>query len=255
MAFAVTVPDTLEMIVGEQLNLAIDFTNLIAPGDTIQYTLNDQVYLDTGDFNSSPRPPTKLLGTRIDSVINQATPTFFGVSTNFSQHISGFIVPLYTETYTFYVTTDDGARLWVNGVKLVDSWINQGPTVYSGTIALTAGVSYPIVVDFYQGVGPSTLILTWQSPSQTIQIVPSSALAGGGFAIPIATVQNTSTNEMVPSAIIGVPYASNSVILNVTVSSLYLRPKTEYVLKLTAVATGGNGSKTVSAQLIVKVVY
>lgn len=255
MALAVTVPDTLEMIVGEQLNLAVDFTNLIAPGDTIQYSLNDQVYADSGDLNSSPRPPTRLLGTKIDSVIDQTTPTFFGVSTNFSQHISGFIVPLYSQTYTFYVTTDDGARLWVNSVKLVDSWINQGPTTYSGTIALTAGVSYPIVVDFYQGVGPSDLHLEWQSSSQSRQIVPSSALAGTAFPLPTAIVQSASTNELVPNAIIGVPYASSGVIMNITVSSAALRPKTDYILKLSCVATGGQGSKTVGAILLIKVIY
>lgn len=255
MALAVTVPDTLEMIVGEQLNLAIDFTNLIAPGDVIQHTLNDTVYADTGDLNSSPRPPSIALGNKIDSVINQVTPTFFGVSTAFSQHISGFIQAVYTETYTFYITTDDGARLWVNNSKLVDSWVNQGPTAYSGTIALTAGTSYPIVVDYYQGFGPSQLLLEWQSATQARQTVPASALAGGGFPIPVAIVQNTSTNEIVSSAIIGVPFASNGVIMNVTVSSLYLRKGTTYVLKLTAVATGGAGNKTVSAQLLIKVVY
>jgi|SRR5665213_2048851 len=35
MAFAVTYPDTLEVIVGEQLNLSIDFTNVMAFGDSI----------------------------------------------------------------------------------------------------------------------------------------------------------------------------------------------------------------------------
>lgn len=35
MADAVTIPDHLEMIIGEQLNLQIDFTNVIAVGDVI----------------------------------------------------------------------------------------------------------------------------------------------------------------------------------------------------------------------------
>jgi hypothetical protein len=39
MALAITIPDTLEMIVGEQLNLSVDFTNLIAAGDVISSPL------------------------------------------------------------------------------------------------------------------------------------------------------------------------------------------------------------------------
>jgi hypothetical protein len=35
MGQAITVPDTLEMLVGERLNLSVDFTNLIAAGDVI----------------------------------------------------------------------------------------------------------------------------------------------------------------------------------------------------------------------------
>lgn len=34
MAYAVTAPDTLEMIVGEKLNLTIDFTGVMGVGDT-----------------------------------------------------------------------------------------------------------------------------------------------------------------------------------------------------------------------------
>ena len=49
--------------------------------------------------------------------------------------------PTFSETYRFYANTDDGARLWVNNVKLVDNWTDHGPTETSGTITLTAGVT------------------------------------------------------------------------------------------------------------------
>jgi hypothetical protein len=35
MALAITIPGMLEMLVGEKLNLSVDFTNLIAAGDVI----------------------------------------------------------------------------------------------------------------------------------------------------------------------------------------------------------------------------
>lgn len=255
MALAVTVPDELAMIVGERLDLKINFQNLIAPGDSIQSSLADFVYSDNGTNTSNPALPNILLGSKIDSIIDQTTPVLFGVSTNYSQHIVGWITPLYTETYTFYVTTDDGARLWIDGLQIMNSWINQSPTTYSGTIGLTVGTSYALVLEHYQGGGSERLLLEWQSASQVRQTVPATALDGAAFSPPTAIVQSASTNEVASSAIIGVPYASNGVILNVTVSSTYLRPKTDYVLKLKCTATGGAGTKVVSAILLIKVIY
>ena len=39
---------------------------------------------------------------------------------------TGFVIPEYTESYTFYVTADDSARLWVNGEMLFDKWNESG---------------------------------------------------------------------------------------------------------------------------------
>ena len=53
---------------------------------------------------------------------------------------TGAVQPQFSEPYTFYVTSDDGARLfvWANGQKttVVDSWINQAATEHSGTVSL-----------------------------------------------------------------------------------------------------------------------
>lgn len=35
MSYAVTIPDTLEMVVGEKLNLTIDYTGVVAPSDAV----------------------------------------------------------------------------------------------------------------------------------------------------------------------------------------------------------------------------
>ena len=44
----------------------------------------------------------------------------------------------YDEAYTFIVTSDDGARLWINDQLIVDAWYDQAPTEHRGTIALRA---------------------------------------------------------------------------------------------------------------------
>lgn len=49
MGLAITVPDTLEMLTGELLNLAIDMTNLLAPGDTISAPSAVMISLQTDE--------------------------------------------------------------------------------------------------------------------------------------------------------------------------------------------------------------
>jgi hypothetical protein len=89
---------------------------------------------------------------------------------------TGSILPPYNETYTFYTTTDDGVRLWVNGQLLVDHWADQIETVYQGSITLNAQQLYNIRMDYYQDTGNAEAILAWSSPSTPQEIVPQTQL-------------------------------------------------------------------------------
>ncbi len=115
-----------------------------------------------------------------DAVINFTTwasnPPIPGVASNYSVRWTGFIVPLYTETYTFTTNSDDGVRLVVNNQLIVDNWTYHGATLNTGTISLTKGVRYPITLDYFQGGGDAVIQLFWQSPSQAQQIVPQTQL-------------------------------------------------------------------------------
>ena len=54
----------------------------------------------------------------------------------FSARWTGQVEAPFTGTYTFYTVSDDGVRLWVNGVQLVNHWTNHCAVEDSGTIAL-----------------------------------------------------------------------------------------------------------------------
>jgi hypothetical protein len=95
----------------------------------------------------------------------------------FSARWTGEVEAAFTETYRFYTTTDDGARLWVNGVQLVDSWVDQGSTEHSGTIDLVAGNTYSLVMEYYENGGGAVAELRWSSPHTPKQIIPQAALA------------------------------------------------------------------------------
>jgi hypothetical protein len=119
--------------------------------------------------------------TRIDPTVNFTWPR--GTSPDasmdgetFSVRWTGQVKTLYTQTYTFYTVSDDGVRLWVNGVQLVNNWTNHGATENSGTIALTAGQRYDIVMEYYDNTLDATVKLSWSSASQAKEIIPQVCL-------------------------------------------------------------------------------
>ncbi|HEX3133157.1 MAG TPA: PA14 domain-containing protein [Planctomycetota bacterium] len=102
----------------------------------------------------------------------------------FSVRWAGQVQAQYSQTYTFFATADDGVRLWVNGKLLVDQWQDQGTTEYSGTIALTAGTKYDIVVEYYQATGGARIALAWSNALTSKQLIPSSQLYPAGVSSP-----------------------------------------------------------------------
>ena len=90
---------------------------------------------------------------------------------------TGSVQPQFGETYTFYTTTDDGVRLWVNGQLLIDEWVNQSPTTWSGSITLAAQQRYNIQMDYFENGGGAQAQLFWSSPLTGPQtIIPQSQL-------------------------------------------------------------------------------
>ncbi len=79
-------------------------------------------------------------------------------------------------TYRFITTSDDGVRLWVAGLKLVDNWASHGVEEDSGTVALVAGRRYAVRLDYRQDAGEATIRLCWQPPGAGISLVPADVL-------------------------------------------------------------------------------
>ncbi len=94
----------------------------------------------------------------------------------FSVRWSGKVQPQFSETYTFYTLTDDGVRLWVNNQLLIDKWVQQVPTEWSGQIALVEGGQYDIKLEFFDGGSNADAHLLWQSLSRSKEVVPSTRL-------------------------------------------------------------------------------
>jgi hypothetical protein len=94
----------------------------------------------------------------------------------FSVRWTGQVMPQFSETYTFYTTSNDGVRLWVNGQLLIDNWTDHAATENSGTITLTGGQRYDIRMDFYDNLRNAVARLSWSSPSTAKAVVPTARL-------------------------------------------------------------------------------
>jgi hypothetical protein len=140
-------------------------------------------YYSGTNFNS-------LMLTRTDATVNfdwgTGSPDPALPADGFSVRWTGRVTASFSETYTFYTLTDDGARLWVNGELLVDRWTDQAATEWSGSIALEAGKSYTLEMDFYDHLGGASAKLLWSSastpkaPIPTTQLLPTTGLPPGG---------------------------------------------------------------------------
>jgi len=62
--------------------------------------------------------------------------------------------------YHFEATVDDGMRLYVDNVRVVDAWVDGPPRVVSGTYYLEAG-AHPVRVEYYERAGQATFQLSW----------------------------------------------------------------------------------------------
>lgn len=112
----------------------------------------------------------------------------------FSARFTGKVKPTHTGTWTFYARYDDGCRVWVNGVQLVNDWTAGAMRESSGTIALTANTEYDIVVEYFQSVTLGGLHLSWSHASVPKEIVPQSRLIS-----PSRTVERYSAHVAFPA--------------------------------------------------------
>ena len=63
-------------------------------------------------------------------------------------------------TYRFTARADDGVRVWVDGVQIINAWRDQSPTTYTATQTLTAG-GHEIRVEYYENAGGAVAQLSW----------------------------------------------------------------------------------------------
>ena len=111
--------------------------------------------------------------------INTATAAFSPTirTDYFALHATGTIKIPTTGTWTFYLGSDDGSQLKLNGATIISAPTPQGFATKSAAVALSAG-SYPIEVYYYEDSGSQGCVLSWFGPGMLAQeVIPYSAFS------------------------------------------------------------------------------
>ena len=93
---------------------------------------------------------------------------------NWGARFSGLINIPDSGNWTFYLTSDDGSEMWLDGTSLVTNYGSHGMREMSGTRNITSGL-HDFKIEFFQGGGPHGLHLKWEGPNQSKAMVPASA--------------------------------------------------------------------------------
>jgi phage tail-like protein len=97
----------------------------------------------------------------------------------FSIRWTGQILPLTSERYTFHVLSDDSIRLWVDGILIVDRWIDPPAAKVehsSVSVELEAERWYTLQLEYRKKKGKATIRLAWSSRKQKKEVIPKSQL-------------------------------------------------------------------------------
>ena len=107
---------------------------------------------------------------------SEGSPAYGVPRENYYAVWKGFVLVPSTAVYTFRSLSDDGIRIFIDGLLLIDNWKNRGwkRSRKGGEVELAAG-SHPIRIEHRNRGGPSGLALYWRGgeiPPDTVLAVP-----------------------------------------------------------------------------------
>ncbi len=203
-SFAYTLIDASGQTAGATVVLAVD--RLRAPENPVGATSQlDVSYYAIGSETAIPdfdaRTPYAL-GTvpQVNFSLTFNTFATSGRADNVGARFRGWLSVPVAGNWRLYASSDEGSRLSIGDVVVVDNDGIHGMTERSGVIALDAGL-HAFEVDYFERTGSAGLVVSWQGPDGVKQVIPSSRFFRGGTNNP-ADLTNDGTVDAQDVAIL-----------------------------------------------------
>ena len=107
---------------------------------------------------------------------SDSTPFWIGgPNMNYGAEFTGSIEIGEGGSWRFYTESDDGSKLWIDGVEVVNNDGCHSMRERSGRVSLTEG-AHEFMVRFFERSGNHGLIVSWRGPGvKTKTVIPASA--------------------------------------------------------------------------------
>jgi outer membrane protein OmpA-like peptidoglycan-associated protein len=132
-------------------------------------------YYDGQSFN-------RFVTSRIEPNIDQTwsnTPPVKGIDpANCSIRWTGVLVAPETGVYHFSAFVDDGIRVWLGNILIIDQWGLNDVGQFESAISLVASKEYSLKVEYFNALLEGEIKLIWQKPSDTGWIYSDSEVIG-----------------------------------------------------------------------------
>jgi outer membrane protein OmpA-like peptidoglycan-associated protein len=110
----------------------------------------------------------QLVATRTDQNIDLSwnnTPPVPGLNPHHcSIRWTGILSAPVTGTYTFSAKVDDGIRVWVGGISVIDDWNLNDNGRFTGKVVMREGIPYVLKVEYFNALVEGEISLLWTLP-------------------------------------------------------------------------------------------
>ncbi|HXW55832.1 MAG TPA: glycoside hydrolase family 3 C-terminal domain-containing protein [Candidatus Cybelea sp.] len=157
-----------------QVSLLEGISNYLGPRVNVLYaadSVSPAEVADGSEFRVSPQGPPGLQAEYFDNQDLNGAPALQRVDAHvdfdwgegsfaeghpvdhFSARWTGYYVPAKTRDYTFYASTDDGVRLFLDDEQIINDWTSHPETLHTVARHLEGGHAYKIRLEYFEETG------------------------------------------------------------------------------------------------------
>ncbi len=195
-------PNSVQAVIDSGAGSEFDARSESAP--PVVHGLRAEYYFEYMDLALERVEPT------LDQNWDTQAPSTAVGRTRFSARWTGTLVPEVSGAHKIITESDDGIRVWVNGVRVINDFTGHFVKRDEAVVDLKAGVGVSIRVDYFQlDLGASARLL-WSAPGVAEEVIPQTNLLAAATPSGLRGPKPPYTNPVVPfdcpdPGVVGVP--------------------------------------------------